>query len=102
MSSPSQEQSRSARLREYQAELDAAARVVAVLGAVVRGREVRGWLESEPPEVRFAASAPDGAPGLPAAVWVVPDLSSPARTVVPSTPLQLPVAVCAPPSKVTV
>lgn len=70
MSSPSQEQLRSARLREYQDRLDAAARLVAVLGAVVRGREVRGWHEAEPPEVRFAAGAPDGAPGLPAAVWV--------------------------------
>lgn len=70
MSSPTQEQSRSARLREYQDRLDAAARLVAVLGAIVRGREVRGWHESEPPEVRFAASAPDGRTGLPAAVWV--------------------------------
>jgi hypothetical protein len=70
MSSPSQEQSRSVRLREYQAELDAAARLVAVLGAVVRGREVRGWHEAEPPEVRFAASAPNDTTGLPAAVWV--------------------------------
>jgi len=69
VSSPTQDQSRAARLREFEALTEDAARVVAVLGAVVRAREERGWAESEPPEIRFAGSAADGA-ALPAAVWI--------------------------------
>ena len=69
MSSPTQDHSRAARLREFEALTADAARVVAVLAAVVRAREERGWTEAEPPEVRFAASGLDGV-ALPAAVWV--------------------------------
>jgi hypothetical protein len=69
VSSPTQDHSRAARLREFEALTADAARVVAVLAAVVRAREERGWTEAEPPEVRFAASGLDGV-ALPAAVWV--------------------------------
>jgi hypothetical protein len=65
-----QEQSRAERLREYEQTVARAARVVAVMGAVVRGREARGWHEAEPPEVRFAACASEDGRALPAAVWV--------------------------------
>ncbi|TAM81176.1 MAG: hypothetical protein EPN43_14505, partial [Jatrophihabitans sp.] len=78
MSSPAHEQSRSTRLREFAALTDAAARVVAVMGAVVRAREERGWHDPQPPEVRFAGCGAGGADGtggtdgtaLPAAVWI--------------------------------
>jgi hypothetical protein len=69
VTSPTQEQSRAARLREFAALTDAAAAVVAVMGAVVRAREARGWDGAEPPEVRFAACGGDGR-ALPAAVWI--------------------------------
>lgn len=69
MTSPTQDQSRAARLREFEALTADAARVVAVLAAVVRAREERGWTEAEPPEIRFAGSGAEGA-ALPAAVWV--------------------------------
>jgi hypothetical protein len=65
-----QEQSRAERLREYEQALAHAARVVEVMGVVVRGREARGWSEAEPPEVRFASCAADDGRALPAAVWV--------------------------------
>jgi hypothetical protein len=69
VSSPTQDQSRAARLREFEALTDDASRVVAVLAAVVRAREERGWTEADPPEIRFASSGADGT-ALPAAVWV--------------------------------
>jgi hypothetical protein len=69
VTSPAQDQSRVARLREFEALTADAARVVAVLAAIVRAREERGWAEAEPPEIRFAGSGADGA-ALPAAVWV--------------------------------
>jgi hypothetical protein len=70
MTSASQEQSRSERLREYDKMLAQAAQVVAVMGAVVRAREGRGWHEADPPEVTFAAQADDDGRALPAAVFV--------------------------------
>lgn len=69
MTSPAQEHSRATRLREFAALTDAAAGVVAVMGAVVRAREERGWDGTEPSEVRFAACGAEGG-ALPAAVWI--------------------------------
>lgn len=69
MTTPSKQHSRADRLREYAAAVDAAAVVVAAMGAVVRGREARAWTSPEPPEVVFAATEVDGR-ALPAAVWV--------------------------------
>lgn len=64
MTSAAQEQ-RAARLREFDAECDAARTVAAVMTAVVRGREARAGDAIEPFEVDFADSGV-----LPAAVWV--------------------------------
>jgi len=70
MTSASQEQSRSERLREYDKTITQAAQVVAVMGAVVRAREARGWHEADPPEVAFAAQTDEDGRALPAAVFV--------------------------------
>jgi hypothetical protein len=70
MTSASQEQSRSERLREYDQAITQAGRVVAVMGAVVRAREARGWQLAEPPEVAFAARTDEDGRALPAAVFV--------------------------------
>ena len=64
MTSAAQEQ-RAARLREFDAECDAARAAAAVMGAVVRGREARAGDAVEPFEVTFAANGV-----LPAAVWI--------------------------------
>lgn len=64
MTSAAQEQ-RAARLREYNAECDAARVVAAVMSAVVRGRQDRAGDDIEPFEVAFAENGV-----LPAAVWV--------------------------------
>jgi hypothetical protein len=69
MSTPSQQHSRADRLREYAAAVDAAAVVVAAMGAVVRAREGRAWTSPEPAEVVFARTEVDGR-ALPASVWV--------------------------------
>jgi hypothetical protein len=70
MTSASQDQSRAERLREYDKAIAQAAQVVAVMGAVVRARESRGWHEAEPPEVTFAAQSGEDGRALPAAVFV--------------------------------
>ncbi|MGH8960110.1 MAG: hypothetical protein ACRDWT_02705 [Jatrophihabitantaceae bacterium] len=70
MTSSSQEQSRSERLREYEKALEHAAKVVTVMGAVVRAREARGRHGSQPPEIAFAAQGGDDGRALPAAVFV--------------------------------
>jgi hypothetical protein len=70
MTSASQEQSRSERLREYDKAIAQASQVVAVMGAVVRAREGRGWHQAEPPEVAFAAQTDEDGRALPAAVLV--------------------------------
>jgi hypothetical protein len=62
------EQRRRDRLREYDATLAAARSALAVLALFVRGRESRGSGESL--EEAFAAVPVDGAPALPAAIWV--------------------------------
>lgn len=64
MTSAAQEQ-RAARLREFDAECDAARAVAAVMTSVVRGREARAGEEIQPFEVDFSESGV-----LPAAVWV--------------------------------
>jgi hypothetical protein len=64
-----QVQSRAARLREYEALLTQARRLVDVMGELVRGREARGSAD-EPPEETFAAVHGDDGRALPAAVWV--------------------------------
>jgi hypothetical protein len=64
VTSAAQEQ-RAARLRQFDAECDAARATAAVMAAVVRGREARAGDVAEPLEVSFAAQG-----SLPAAVWV--------------------------------
>lgn len=64
-----QVESRAARLREYDALLTQARRLVDVMGVLVRGREARGAAE-EPPEETFAAMHGEDGRALPAAVWV--------------------------------
>lgn len=61
--------SRAQRMRAYDDALAEAAKVIAVLGAVVRARESRGWREAQPPEVVFA-QAGESERALSAAVWV--------------------------------
>lgn len=67
MGSPTKDQSRSDRLREFEALLATSGAAVGALGVVVRAREARGWTQPEPAEVAFAAAVEDG---FPAAVWV--------------------------------
>jgi hypothetical protein len=64
-----QVESRAARLREYDALLNDARRLVDVMGVLVRGREARGTA-GEPPEETFAAVLGEDGRALPAAVWV--------------------------------
>ena len=69
MTTPTKESSRAQRLREYEALRERAELAVSTMGVLVRGREVRGWDGTEPPEVAFASAQIDGR-ALPAAVWV--------------------------------
>jgi hypothetical protein len=64
-----QVESRAARLRDYEAMLAQARRLVDVMGVLVRGREARGAAD-EPPEETFAAVHSEDGRALPAAVWV--------------------------------